>query len=80
MVAALEPGRVELLGAQVGRDPPVGGHRPVAVGRDERDDDAVPTVDDRPHDLDPAGRQPGCDQPARIVVAALADEACVCTE
>ena len=43
-VAALEPGRVELVGAQLGRDAAVGGHRPRSVRLDERHDDAAAPV------------------------------------
>ena len=73
--AAVEPGGIELLGAQVGRDAAVGGHRAGAVDADERDDRSGPARDDRAADVDPVAGEPGCGGPAGLVVGALADEA-----
>src|SRR5205807_7669326 len=74
-VAVREPGRVELLRPQRGGGAAVRGHRPVAARLDERDDDAVPLRRDRPGDLDAAPLELGGGKLARLVVAALADEA-----
>ena len=50
--AAVEPGRVELAGRELGRDAAVGGHRPAPVRRDQRDDGAGAARDGRPANLD----------------------------
>ena len=75
MRAAVEPGRVELAGVEVGRDAAVRGHRPRAVLRHERDDRAGTALDDRPANLDSVALEPASSDPAGLVVGALADEA-----
>ena len=72
--AAVEPGGIELLGAQVGRDAAVGGHRARAVDADERDDGSGPARDDRAADVDAVAGEPRCGRPAGLVVGPLADE------
>ena len=52
--AALEPHRLELVRAQLDRDPAVGRHRPLAVRRDERHHHAGRAGHDRPDELDSA--------------------------
>ena len=51
---SLEPRRLELVRAQLGRDAAVGRHRPLAVGRDECHHRSGRAADDRPDELDPA--------------------------
>src|SRR5262249_24815381 len=77
---AAEPIQVELLGAELGRDAPIREHRPLAVGADERHDDAVASLGPRAGPLHPAildlarGDLPG------RVRAALADEPSLCAD
>ena len=79
-VAAAEPGHLELLGAQLRRDPAVGEHRPPALAVDQRDDDAVSPLDDRPDDVDAPSCELGRHDPTRGVGRPLADEAPVGAE
>ena len=79
-VAAAEPADVELLRTEPRSDPAVGEHRPVAVGRDERHDDAVAALLDRPEQLDSALDQLCGGELAGRVGAPLADEPCFGTE
>ncbi len=75
MRAALEPGTLDLVGPEIGRDAAVGAHRALARRVDECDDDPVALPRDRADELDTelaqscGGERPG------VVSAALADEA-----
>ncbi len=70
---AVEPRGVELAGLERRRDAAVGGERAVAVGADDRDDDAGRPGRDRPDELDAARRELAREQLSRSVVAALGD-------
>ena len=67
-----EPGRVEVLRSEARRGSSIRGHRPFAVGRDERDDDAVPSSD-RADELHAARLELGGHEPAGWIVAAFRD-------
>jgi hypothetical protein len=73
-LAASEPAHIEILRAQAGSDSAVGEHRPGSVRRDERDDDAICAVLDRPVQLDAAACELAGGQLAGAVGPALADE------
>ena len=73
-VAAREPLRLQLVGAQLGGDAGVGDHRALAVGVDDGDDDAVPSRPHRPEHLHAAGADLGGDEPAGRVAAPLGDQ------
>ena len=81
VVAAVEPARVELVGAQVGRDAAVGGHRALAVGATSETTTPVRPVDDGPGDLDAVRAElaRAAIRPASSS-AALADEARLAAE
>ena len=73
MVAAVEPARLELLGAKRCRDAAVREHRPLAVRVDERaDDTALPFG--RARDLDSACLEAARGEAAGVVVPPLSDE------
>src|SRR5581483_3485604 len=80
MVAALEPGRVDVAGAQPGRGAPVGDERALAVRGDERDDDAAGAREPRAAELDSVAREPLGREPAGAVLREHADEAGAGTE
>src|SRR5205085_2785800 len=69
------PARVELFGRELGGDAAVGRERAVAVGSDDRDDDAGRACRDRAHELDATRRELTCEQLAGRIVAALGDAA-----
>ena len=74
VVALREPRLLDLLGAELDGDAPVGAHRALAGRVDERDDDAVPGRLDRPEQADTEVAQPRGGDRARVVGAPLADE------
>ena len=69
-----EPRLLDLLGAELDGDAPVGAHRALAGRVDERDDDAVPGRLDRPEQADTEVAQPRGGDRACVVGAPLADE------
>ncbi len=75
MAAAVQPGGVELVGVELGRNAAVGGHRARAVGGDERDDRAGPALDDGTANVDSIRLETVPGDPTRLVVRPLADEA-----
>ncbi len=74
-MVALEPARLELVGAKRDRDAAVGEHRARPVRLGEGDDDAVPLGRDRPGQLDPVLAEETCREPSGRVVGALAEPA-----
>jgi len=71
---ALEPGRIDVLGAERGGDAAVGGHRALAV-LDERHDDPRCACPDRPDEVDAALGELSCHELAGRVVAPSGDAA-----
>ena len=72
----VQPGRIELVGAEVRRDAAVRGHRARAVLGDERHDRAGPAVDERSAHLDAVALEAAGGDAARFVSRALAEEPC----
>jgi hypothetical protein len=68
-----EPRRLDLVRTEIARRPPVGGHRALALRRDEGADRPV-AAEDRAADLDAELRQPLAHEHARVVGAGLPDE------
>ena len=73
MVAAVEPGSLDVLRPQLHRGAAVGGHRASAVGRDERADEPV-SAPHRPDDVDPSFPKPCPRHRAGLVVTRSSDE------